>query len=49
MSEKGAVLQTATIQSYLTILRKWVNNNQHFIVTGPEGCGKGVLIKEAFA
>ena len=35
LSEKGAVLQTSTIQSYLSVLRKWVDNNQHFVVTGP--------------
>ena len=49
LSEKGAVLQTATIQSYSAILRTWVETNQHFVVVGPEGCGKGVLIKDAFS
>jgi dynein heavy chain 2 len=30
------------------VLKKWVENNNHFIVVGPEGCGKGMLIREAF-
>ena len=34
-SEKGAVLQTASVQSYLSTLRGWVQSSQNFIVVGP--------------
>ena len=49
LSEKGAVLQTTAIQGYLAVVRNWVEKNHHFIVVGLEGCGKSMLIREAYS
>ena len=35
-------------QSYLDRIKKWVTNNDNFIIVGPEGCGKSMLIKHAY-
>lgn len=36
-------------QSYLDRLKRWVNNNENFLLVGPEGCGKSMLIKHAYS
>ncbi len=42
---ENAVLQTAGVQSALGVLRGWVQIGANFIVVGPGGCGKGMLIR----
>lgn len=48
LSDKGALLQTAKVQAYLAVLQRWVEQNEHFVVVGPEGSGKSMLIKTAY-
>lgn len=43
--ERGAVVQTVSFQRNVDIVRKWIENMEPFIVVGPEGCGKSMLIK----
>lgn len=32
----------------MDILKPWIDNCEPFIVCGPEGCGKSLLINSAF-
>ncbi len=49
LSENGAILKTIMAQSYLDRLKRWVNHNENFLLVGPEGCGKSMLIKHAYS
>lgn len=42
------IVQTAGIIRDLAILEPWVKKCEPFIVVGPEGCGKNLLIRTAF-
>ena len=39
------MLQTSLVQSALGVLKNWVEGGSNFIVVGPGGCGKGMLIR----
>uniref|UniRef100_A0A8C0I8A9 Cytoplasmic dynein 2 heavy chain 1 n=1 Tax=Bubo bubo TaxID=30461 RepID=A0A8C0I8A9_BUBBB len=45
------VIQTPDIQRGLDYFRPWLdfNNKQPFLLVGPEGCGKGMLLHYAFS
>ncbi|XP_068037518.1 cytoplasmic dynein 2 heavy chain 1 isoform X5 [Anomalospiza imberbis] len=45
------VIQTPDMQRGLDYFRPWldINNKQPFILVGPEGCGKGMLLHYAFS
>ncbi|NWH43496.1 DYHC2 protein, partial [Fregata magnificens] len=45
------VIQTPDMQRGLDYFRPWLdfNNKQPFLLVGPEGCGKGVLLHYAFS
>jgi dynein heavy chain 2 len=38
------LIKTKTVQYYLDILKKWLETNDTFIIVGPEGCGKSLII-----
>ena len=42
------VVNTISVQRDLEILKPWVQNCEPFIVVGPEGSGKSLLIRTAF-
>ncbi|KAI1893942.1 hypothetical protein AGOR_G00128840 [Albula goreensis] len=45
------VIQTADMQRGLDYFRQWLcsENRQPFLLVGPEGCGKGMLLRYAFS
>ncbi|XP_019385809.1 PREDICTED: cytoplasmic dynein 2 heavy chain 1 [Crocodylus porosus] len=45
------VIQTPDMQRSLDYFRPWLNfdNKQPFLLVGPEGCGKGMLLRHAFS
>eukprot|EP01035_Chromulina_nebulosa_P017589 gene17589-23159_t len=45
---KTAVIPTVTIQRTLISIEHWINNMEPFILVGPEGCGKSLIINHAF-
>lgn len=48
LGESGAVIQTVTVQRTLSVVDSWINNMEPFILVGPEGCGKSMMINYAF-
>ncbi len=44
------VILTPDVQRNLTMFRTWlsVENRQPFIIVGPEGCGKELLLRHSF-
>ncbi|XP_078258652.1 cytoplasmic dynein 2 heavy chain 1 isoform X1 [Rhinoraja longicauda] len=49
--QKLPVIRTPDMQRGLDYFKPWLNsnNNQPFILVGPEGCGKGMLLRYAFS
>uniref|UniRef100_A0A4W3JIK2 Dynein cytoplasmic 2 heavy chain 1 n=1 Tax=Callorhinchus milii TaxID=7868 RepID=A0A4W3JIK2_CALMI len=49
--QKLPVIQTPDMQRGLDYFKPWLNSNnkQPFILVGPEGCGKGMLLRYAFS
>jgi len=45
----GAVVPTVGVQRTLRMIQTWVTNMEPFILVGPEGCGKTMLINHAIA
>jgi dynein heavy chain 2, cytosolic len=43
-----AVILTTTAQRTLKVMEAWIDNMEPFILVGPEGCGKSMLINYAF-
>ncbi|XP_069747277.1 cytoplasmic dynein 2 heavy chain 1 isoform X4 [Narcine bancroftii] len=50
-TQKLPVIRTPDMQRGLDYFKPWLNsnNNQPFILVGPEGCGKGMLLCYAFS
>jgi len=46
-SEEPPIVRTVGLQRDLAIIRPWVTNCEPLLVCGPEGSGKGLLIKSA--
>ena len=46
--EEPPALRTVGLQRDLEVLNPWIVNCEPFIVVGPEGCGKSLLIRTAF-
>lgn len=44
-----SVIPTVSVQRNLAMIQPWVDNMHPFILVGPEGCGKDMLIRHAFA
>ena len=42
-------VRTIGAQRDVSIIEKWVESNEPFILVGPEGCGKSLLLRYAFA
>ncbi|GLD99147.1 hypothetical protein PINS_up007865 [Pythium insidiosum] len=47
-SALDAVVPTVSVQRGLKVLEPWVERMEPFILVGPEGCGKNMLIRQAF-
>lgn len=45
---EGIVVATATVQRTIATLNPWIADMEPFILVGPEGCGKSMIIKYAF-
>lgn len=43
--EKGTMIETVSVQRMKDVIRPWVEHMDPFVVVGPEGCGKTMLIK----
>jgi dynein heavy chain 2 len=50
VSELGhtAVCPTVSVQRTMAMLGPWIDNCEPFILVGPEGCGKSMVIEHAF-
>ncbi|KAJ1446203.1 dynein heavy chain and region D6 of dynein motor-domain-containing protein [Pelagophyceae sp. CCMP2097] len=44
-----AVINTVSTQRGMAMLAPWVASSEPFILVGPEGCGKNMMIRHAFA
>ncbi|CAM9392956.1 unnamed protein product, partial [Phaeothamnion confervicola] len=44
----GHVVQTVWVQRTLAAMRPWIESGESFILVGPEGCGKDMVIRHAF-
>jgi dynein heavy chain 2, cytosolic len=44
----SGVIPTITVQRSLAMLESWITNMEPFILVGPEGCGKSMMINYAF-
>lgn len=42
------VVPTVTVQRTLAVIDPWIKNMESFILVGPEGCGKSMVINHAF-
>ncbi|OMJ92391.1 hypothetical protein SteCoe_4833 [Stentor coeruleus] len=42
------IVRTVGIQRDIETFRTWLENGQPFIVVGPEGCGKNLMLKSSF-
>ena len=42
------VIRTINVQRTLTMMSSWIANSEPFILVGPEGCGKSMIINHAF-
>lgn len=50
VSELGgtAVIPTVSVQRTLAAMDSWMNNMEPFLIVGPEGCGKSMIINHGF-
>lgn len=44
---EGAVIPTISVQRTMALLRSWLASTEPFILVGPEGCGKSMMINHA--
>jgi dynein heavy chain 2 len=44
----SAVVSTAAVQRTLATMESWIANMEPFLLVGPEGCGKSMIINYAF-
>ncbi|OQS05963.1 dynein heavy chain [Thraustotheca clavata] len=45
---RTSVIQTISMQRGLQVIAPWVEKMEPFILVGPEGCGKNMLVRQAF-
>lgn len=45
---ESAVVQTVSVQRTMAMMESWITNMEPFILVGPEGCGKSMVITHAF-
>ncbi|CAM9278979.1 unnamed protein product, partial [Hapterophycus canaliculatus] len=43
------VVPTVSVQRALSMMEPWIENSEPFILVGPEGCGKDMIIRYAFS
>ncbi|KAJ4457360.1 putative Cytoplasmic dynein 2 heavy chain 1 [Paratrimastix pyriformis] len=47
-AERGAaVVETVEVQSVRSLFRPWLQSGEHFLLVGPEGAGKNMLLQDA--
>ncbi|CAM9131219.1 unnamed protein product, partial [Ectocarpus sp. 4 AP-2014] len=44
-----SVVPTVSVQRALSMMEPWIENSEPFILVGPEGCGKDMIIRYAFS
>ncbi|CAK9088100.1 Cytoplasmic dynein 2 heavy chain 1 (Dynein heavy chain isotype 1B) [Durusdinium trenchii] len=44
----GAIIQTVSVQRNLAMVQQWMDGMEPFILVGPEGCGKTMLLSHCF-
>lgn len=49
MSEEGPMVRTAAVQRDEMMMLPWMANMEPFILVGPEGCGKNMLLSKLFS
>eukprot|EP00966_Prymnesium_polylepis_P129788 3001445-Prymnesium_polylepis.1 len=49
MSDEGPMVRTAAVQRDEMMLMPWMTNMEPFILVGPEGCGKNMLLSKLFS
>lgn len=42
--ETGKIIDTVSVQRAAAMIRPWIEHMEPFILVGPEGCGKSMLI-----
>lgn len=43
--EQGTIVKTVSVLRTMNMVSKWIDNMEPFILVGPEGCGKTMLIR----
>lgn len=43
-----SVIPTVSVQRTMALMKCWIDNSEPFILVGPEGCGKSMIINHAF-
>ena len=43
--ESPPIIKTINIQRDIAMIKPWLDSGDSFILVGPEGCGKGLVIK----
>lgn len=43
-----SVIPTVSVQRTMSLMKCWIDNSEPFILVGPEGCGKSMIINHAF-
>ena len=43
------VIQTVDLSKNFDLIAPWLDNNEPFLLVGPEGCGKSMLLRHAFS
>ena len=47
--ETGKIIDTVSVQRASALIKPWVEHMEPFILVGPEGCGKSMLINHLVA
>lgn len=47
--EKGIAVQTVSFQRSTLLVKTWYDRNEPFLLVGPEGCGKSMVLMNLFA
>ena len=42
--KSNPIIKTKTVLYYIDIIKRWLETNDTFIIVGPEGCGKSLII-----
>lgn len=48
LGSSGAILQTPSVQRNVDMIMPWMHSMEPFILVGPPGCGKGMILSHCF-